>query len=257
MEEFSHKGELKQWLLMPSPRRLTPELRKHLGNMPGSRTLRLFGFFFFAFGSVFCVVFLPWNMGKELWLDRSNPGIMDGIVTKTEATNMSINRAKVWRNEVTFQDGAQEVISVGYTTGKDVHEGDRVKVRVHPDDLDLHCPQNMRMSKGSLASAFVLIFPLLGFLVMISPWITRRSRYALYENGTVSEIRVCDVKATNTQVNHGTVHKVTVKYPMMAEMIETKITDPDDLARLREAQEKGTALQVVYHPKKPKRFVIL
>lgn len=257
MENDSPNTELKQWLQMPSPRRLTPELRKHLSKMPGSWMLLLFGFLFFAFGSVFCMVFLPWNMGKELSLDWSNPGIMDGIVTKTEATNMSINHREVWRNEVTFRDGDAQVISVGYTTGKCYQEGDRTKVRVHPNDLDLHCPQNMRMSKGSLASAFVLLFPALGLLVMISPWITRRSRYALYENGTVSEIRVYDVKPTRIQVNHRTVHKVTVKYPTMAETIEAKITDYDDLARLTEAREKDKALEVVYYPKKPKRFVIL
>ena len=242
---------------MPSPRRLTPELRKHLGTTSGSWALILFGLIFFTFGSVFCAVFLPWQLLDELSLKHASQTTMDGIVTKTEATNMSINRAKVWRNEVTFRDGDQEVVSVGYTTGKDVHEGDRVKVWVHPENLDLHCPENMRMSKGSLGSAFVLIFPLVGFLVMISPWITRRSRLKLYENGTVSEIRVSGIKATNMQINDRTVHKVTVKYPAMANSIEVKITDFDDLARLTESHEKNDVIQVIHDPKKPKRFVIL
>jgi hypothetical protein len=257
MNDLTHKAELAQWLRTPPPRRLPDHLRKELGKIPRSWTLVLFGFVFFAIGSVFCAVFLPWQMLQELSLDRASRSTMDGIVTKTETTNMSINRAKVWRNEVTFRDGDQEIVSVGYTTGKDFREGDRVKVRVHPDDLDLHCPQNMRMSKGSVGSAFVLIFPLLGFFVMISPWITRRSRLKLYENGTVSDIQVSDIKATNIQINHRTVHKVSVKYPMMANPIEVKITDFDDLERLMEARDKGHALSVLYRPQKPKRFIIL
>lgn len=257
MENFSHIAELRQWLQMPPPRRLPDHLQKRLGTASGTWASYLFGGIFVALGSMFCAVFLPWQMLQEMSLDRASRSTMDGIVTKTEATNMSINREKVWRNEVAFRDGDQEIVSVGYTTGKDFREGDRVKVRVHPDDLDLHCPQNMRMSKGSVGSAFVLIFPLLGLLVMTSPWITRRSRLKLYENGTVSEIQVSDIKATNIQINHRTVHKVTVKYPMMANPIEVKITDFDDLERLMEARDKGHALPVLYRPQKPKRFIIL
>lgn len=256
-ENFSSKAELSQWLRMPPPRRLTPCLRKQLGKTPGSWFLVLFGLFFGGFGSFFCVMFLPWKILQEMSLDRAMPRMVPGIVTRAEATNMSINEMKIWRNEVTFPDGGDAVVSVGYTTGKDFNEGEGVMVRVHPEDRELHCPERMRMTKGSLGAAFVLIFPAVGFLLMLSPWFTRRKRFALYEKGLVADIRVLDVKATNVQVNDRTVYKFTVRYPMMAEPIVLKISDADQVVSLSEAHATGGNLRVIHDPKKPKRLEVL
>jgi hypothetical protein len=256
-EDVSGQMELTQWLRTPAPRRLTPSLRKQVGKVPGSWFLVLFGLIFVAAGSFFCAMFLPWKMWQEMSLDRAKPRMVAGMVTRSEATNMSINDAQVWRHEVTFQDGGEAVVSVGYTTGKTCSEGEQVKVRVHPEDGALHCPERMRMTKGSLGSAFVLLFPAVGLLVMLSPWFTRRSRFALYEKGLVADIRVLDVQATNVQVNHRTVHKITVRYPTLTEPIVLKISDVDQVLSLSEAHQTGEPLRVIYNPKKPKRLEIL
>ena len=217
----------------------------------------IFGFLFGSFGSVFCAIFLPWQLLKEISLDRSNPDLVEGIVTRTEPTNMSLNGVKIWRNEVTFRENDEEIVSVGYTTGRDVEEGRPVKVRVHPNDILMHCPQNMRMSQGSLGAAFVLIFPVVGFSLVIVPLFLRRKRFKLYENGSLSEIRVMDVKPTNMRVNEQPVYKVVVQYPNDPGTVEAKILNTADLSRLEEAQRDGVSVPVIYDPNKPKRFVVL
>jgi hypothetical protein len=256
-EDAAVKSQLAQWARIPAPRQLTPTLRKHISKKSGSWALVIFGFLFGSFGSVFCALFLPWQLLKEISLDRSNPDLVEGIVTRTGPTNMSLNGVKIWRNEVTFRENDEEIASVGYTTGKDVKEGQLVKVRVHPNDILIHCPQNMRMSKGSLGGAFVLIFPVVGFSLVIVPFFLRRKRFKLYENGAFSEIRVMEVKATNMRVNEQPVYKVVVQYPSIAGTVEAKILNADELARLEEAQRDGLSVPVIYDPKKPKRFVVL
>ena len=256
-DDLAMQSELSRWLQNPPPRQLTQALRKHLGKKSSSWVILLFGLFFFLFGSVFCVIFLPWDWPKELSLDRSHPDLVDGIVTKTEATNMSINGVSVWRNEVTFQENGEAIISVGYTTGKEVREGESVKVRLHPEDVMIHCPQNMRMSKSSLDTAFVLLFPVLGIFVMITPWFRRRKQWRLYEQGSVADIRVMHVKPTNMHVNDERVHEVGLQYPHLPEVVEAKILNADDLTRLKEAHELGHPLRVIYNPQKPKRFAVL
>jgi hypothetical protein len=256
-EDVAQQSELARWLQSPPPRQLTPSLRKHLAKNARSRLVSLFGLFFSAFGSFFCVIFLPWDWPKELSLDRSQPDLVDGIVTKTETTNLTINGAKVWRNEVTFQENGESIISIGYTTGKEVREGDSAKVRLHPQDLMIHCPQNMRMSKNTLGSAFVLVFPVLGIFVMMGPWLTRRKKWRLYQHGLVADIRVMHVKPTNMYVNEERVFKVGVQYPSLPELVEAKILNADDLLRLKEGHEKGHPVRVIYDPQKPKRFTVL
>lgn len=251
------QSELSRWLQNPPPRRLTPSLRKYVGKKSGSWVLLLSGLFFFLFGSVFCVVFLPWDLPKELALDRSNPDLVDGIVTKIEPTNLTINEVKVWRNEVTFQENGESIVSVGYTTGKNVQKGEQVKVRLHPQDLMSHCPQNMRMSKSSMDTGFVILFPLFGILAMLGPWLAGKKRFKLYEQGTVAEVRVISVKATNMHVNDERMHKVGLQFPHVPDPIEAKVFNADDLARLKEAQEQGHSVRVIYNPKKPKQFVVL
>ena len=256
-EDVAMQSELARWLQSPPPRQLTSRLRKHLEKKSNTWVVRLVGLFFAAFGSIFCAIFLPWDWPKELSLDRSRPDLVDGIVTKTEATNLTINGVVVWRNEVTFQENGESIVSVGYTTGKEVREGESVKVRLHPEDLMIHCPQNMRMSKSSLDTAFVLLFPVLGIFVMITPWFTRRKQWRLYEHGLVADIRVMHVKPTNMHVNEERVFKVGVQYPNFPEMVEAKILNADDLSRLKEGHELGHPVRVIYDPQKPKKFAVL
>ena len=256
-EDVAIQSELARWMQTPAPRRLSASLRKHISKKSSSWSLVIFGFLFGSFGSVFCALFLPWQYLNELSLDRSNPDLLEGIVTKTEPTNMSLNGVKIWKNEVTFRENDEEIVSVGFTTGQDVNEGQHVKVRVHPNDLLIHCPQNMRMSQGSLGAAFVLIFPVVGYSLMLGPWFLRRKRLKLYENGTVADMRVMGIQATNMHVNNQTVYKVDVQYPNVPGTMKAKVLDVDDLVRLQDAHRDNRTIRVIYDPKKPKRFVIV
>lgn len=253
--DISLQTELGQWLKNPAPRTLTPRLRKHLGKASGLWATSIFGLLFGGFGGVFCIFFVPWQLLNERALDKAPPHFVEGKVTHIEKLNMSINKVAVWSNEVTFPYQQQKRTSVGYTTGKHVKEGENVFVRVHPKDPNINCPQGMRMSKASAGSALVLLFPLVGFSLIIFPWLARKKRFKLYENGTVAEVRVLSVMATNMQVNNHYVHKICLQFPHIPETIEVKKTDPHDVASLIEALELEKPLRVVYDPQKPKRFV--
>jgi hypothetical protein len=255
LQEFSIHAELKQFMHNPAPRRLSPSLRKHFSKSAGVWTVMIFGGFFAAFGSFFCVMFVPWKWLHEYALDKAPPRFVEGCVSRVEKTNMSVNEASVWKYEARFVDGAQEMTSVGYTTGRSFSEGEEVFVRVHPQKPELHCPQGMRMSRPPLGSSFVLLFPLVGFSLMFAPWIARKRRLDLYENGAIAEIEVIAVKETNMTVNDRRVYQFSVKFPHLPQIVEVKKTSYEDASLLQRAYVTKEKLHVFYDPKKPKRFV--
>lgn len=257
LHQTSIHAELRQLIRRPAPRQLSPFLRKHVSRGSGHRFMMLFGFVFAAFGSVFCVIFLPWKLLDEFTLDKAPPLFVDGRVTHAEKSNMSINEVPVWKYKAKFTDGSHEMTSVGYTTGRSFAEGDEVSVRVHPQKPDLHCPEGMRMSKGSPGSSFVLLFPLLGFSVMVAPWFTGRQRLRLYENGSVADVQVLSVRETKMFVNDRRVVQFTVKFPHLPETMKVNKSNYEEVHALRNSYETQKPLHVLYDPKKPKRFVIV
>jgi hypothetical protein len=172
---------------------------------------------------VFCVFFVPWQFVNELILDKAPPQLVIGRVTHAEKSNMSINKVSVWKYETTFVGDEPEMTSYGYTTGRRYSEGDEVFVRVHPQDPERHCPQGMRMSKAPLGSAVVVIFPLVGFALMLSPFFVKKRQFRLYENGTVADVSVLAVKDTNMTINEQRVFQFTLKFSNLQETVESKM----------------------------------
>jgi hypothetical protein len=206
---------------------------------------------------VFCVFFLPWNILNELSLDKAPPRFVEGRVTSAEKIKMSINDVPVWKYEASFVDGGKGSASIGYTTGDLFAKGGEVYVRVHPQKPDLHCPQGMRMSKAPLGSTLVVIFPLVGFAIMLSPFFVKKRRFRLYENGTVADVSVLAVKDTSMTINDQRVFQFTLKFSNLQQTVEVKKSSYEDVSALQNVYETKETLPVFYDPKKPKRFVTI
>ena len=126
-ENFSSKAELSQWLRMPPPRRLTPCLRKQLGKTPGSWFLVLFGLLFGGFGSLFCVMFLPWKILQEISLDRAMPRMVAGIVTLRENQQADLQQKCGNQPQVAYppqRAGAGGMLALVHPAGRGDHDAE-------------------------------------------------------------------------------------------------------------------------------------
>ncbi|MCU0796271.1 MAG: hypothetical protein MUF31_10085 [Akkermansiaceae bacterium] len=249
--------DVERFLAMPAPREVPPELKKRLKLMKGSKAVCGFGLLFGTFGLVFCFLFLPLRQFHQWFLDGSSPVEMPGKVVSNESTHLSINGVSVRKVEVDFQIAGEDRRSTGYITGKGPKPGSALGVRVHPGRPDLHCPQGMRMSRGSLGAAFVLVFPLLGYGLALAPWWGRARRLGLLRNGRLVQAKVLSAERTRTEINGQNVFKFTLQWLREPGTIQIRRHLESEVEALTYAKEVGEPVRLVQHPTRPKRLMVL
>lgn len=249
--------ELEQFLTLPAPREIPPSLKKRLKVMKGSWATTVFGLLFGTFGLVFCFLFLPVRQIDDWRLEASEAVAVTGEVVTNEETNMSINGVSVRKVEVDFEGDGGNQRSTGFITGRGPEVGAPHVVMVHPGDPELSCPQGMRLSRGSLASSFVLLFPLVGYGLVSAPWWARARRLQLLRQGKLVQARVLAFERTNTEINGQNVYKFTVQLQREPGTMEIRRHLSTEVEAMIDAKERGGNIRLVQHPTRPKRVVVL
>ena len=251
--------DMVKFLSAPAPRMVPGALRRAALRDSGSLALAFFGAIFLTMGLFFAIMFLPWRQADEWRLAASHPLSAQGRIVSAEKTNMSINKVHVMRYVFKFKTAQAETISGEcFTTGRRWSEGSVVNVRYSPSEPALACPEGARLSQGSLGSAFVLIFPLVGGGIIV--WVVRARRRTLWmlQHGTLGDFRVTGIEPTSVTINKQQQYKVTLQRLDQADAAphEVRWYKPELLAFARERQKSGQAVFGLFDPAKPKKVLL-
>ncbi len=252
--------ELATFLASPVPRRVPVRLVAAAKRNDAVAVLFWIGLIFGGLGACLVRVYFPWGYLDGRRLASAEARTVNGRIVAAETINLSIKRKKVWayRFEYRTPEGEGRLHhGEGFTTGWKWRPGDAVRVR-YLAGSEIACPEGARTTKGGLASAFVLVFPLIGFGLAGFGWRARRRVLATLMHGKLTEAKVLAVKPTRVRLNRQTVFKVILQEelrgapgPLIARCHESASVEFAE-ERLRSQQP----VYVLYQPKHPEWAVL-
>lgn len=166
------------------------------------------GWFFLGFGLIFAHIFVPWDGLK--WVTGSaaeTPGAYIG----SEGTGAHENDRPVIRHKFRYSVDGTEYHGESYTTGSG-NVADSLTVEYLESDPAISVIKGQRDSMFGPVAAIVMIFPLVGFFMLL-PGIWSGARTGrLLAHGKVTRGTLVSKEATNTRINNRTVMKYTFRF---------------------------------------------
>jgi len=238
-------------MLAPAPRSVPISVRASLlfGGI-----FALFGWAFFGFGMIFALAFgLPKNVAGIFWSLQPQQ-TATGVATGSRSTGASENRRKVYENRFRFTaaDG-QTHEGRSYATGTQVKAGEPVTVEypaARPTEATI---QGMRRSEFGSGVLFVLIFPGIGLIFVLSGMVRGSRACYLLANGMLAMGTKTSRDRTNTKINGRYVYRVNFEFMTLDGQTHRASAEAVDTSALEdEAQEA-----LVYDPQRPARAVMI
>ena len=202
---------------LSSPPRNVPGLIK--SNVLFGGVLNQMGWAFFGFGLIFVWVFAL-NADLLSWYYfSSNTEFASGKVSYSQRTSFSEGGGEhskgtpVYANHYLFKTpDNKECQSVSYATGKQLQSGTVVRVEYVKGNPAISRIKGMRRGVLSPWVLFVLIFPAIGFIFIISGVRNGLKAIRLLKYGKVGMGTLKSKVETNTRINKQTVYKMTFEF---------------------------------------------
>lgn len=216
----------------------------------------LFGGAFLGIGTVFVAIFFPWNWTAELSLDRGNGETAEAVVTGNEPTNMTVNDRRVHRISYRFAGPSGEVKGECYFTGRAPDVDSVVEVNFLEHD-----PQTNRLVGGRIDpfgyfGGFVIIFPFVGLIVMLSAHWFRRHQMRLLKHSQFAMATVQEIRQTNVTVNDQRRYQIQLAFDdSTTDRIHNHNAYGEEVRLARSHLESGEPIGVLYDPAKPSRLL--
>jgi hypothetical protein len=170
------------------------------------------GWFFFGFGMIFVVVFVGNADFSDFYLGANSPQAV-GTVTQVEATNSSVNKRRVFAIYYQFKDNQGKTQNgTSYTTGSLPEVGAQVNVQYLANKPTYSRIEGLSQGTFPIFVLFVLIFPGIGLIFIISHTIFALRAIQLLKNGVIAWGKLINSEPTNTRINEQTVMKMTFEF---------------------------------------------
>jgi hypothetical protein len=244
------EDESPQTRLLPPPRSIPLSLtaRVLFGGV-----LSQFGWAFFAFGMVFIWAFDAGAGAVESLRFRGDVATVQGVVTESRSTNLSINDRPVYETSysATLADG-RILTGASYATGRWEEAGTAVVIEWIDGDRPLSRISGYRASQAGLGVLFVLIFPLAGFGMAVFGLRKGLIAHRLMSTGQLARGTLLTSEATSTRINEMPVMKLTFEFEVdgAPHHAVAKTHVPHDL----EDEEREL---LVYDPRNPENAAML
>lgn len=277
----SDDDALVRFLSAPVPRPIPKVIRKGAFREKGPLRMFFTGVFLLAAGMGLSKVFVPWRQLDEWRLAESHPAMADGVIVSVADTGGRIggggtlhgaspsggNPVMSYRFKFTPAGQVGPVFGECFTTGYRWTAGNRVRVRYDPARPELACPTGARLSESPLFGAVVLIFPIVGMVMIVSPfWLCLRTLWLL-KNGAVGDFRVTAIEPilikVKGQMQPWMVYN-NVRYKITLQRVDQPDAEPHEVrwwqpkltAFARERQASGQAIFGIFDPAKPKKVLL-
>lgn len=211
--------------------------------------LQQMGWGFLGFGMIFVLVFFPFTEWKFA-LATGPWEVVQGEITGSEGTDLSINDQQVWKYGYKFSFDGRDFEGVSYDFYSDLPPGRAVAVRVNARNPVVSNIEGMRYGSRPLFLTFVLIFPVVG-LFMIVPAVRKQAKSLdLLRHGefTRGEVRSKDPTGTTISINNRTypVYKYTFDFTYLGTTYQAICK-----AHITEPLEDETLETILFYPNNP------
>lgn len=237
--------------IAPPPRRvpMTLVLRALFGGF-----LSQFGWLFFAFGMLFVWVFDPGGAILEAIRFSGNVIQVEGEVTASDDTNMSVGDVPVYRTEYAYglPDGSR-LTGRSYETGAWRDAGARVSIEYVERNPSISRIAGMRTTEAGLGVVFIFIFPLVGGALGLVAFFSGRRVVRLMQIGRLAAGTFESIEATSTRVNERPVMKLTFTFEDEYGETHRAIARTHQPGRLEDEPRE----LVLYDPREPSAASVL
>lgn len=172
-----------------------------------------FGAAFFAFGMIFCWIFIgladvPGTV--KLLGDKKQAS---GVVTSVTQTSAKENNSRVYQVDYTFTD-SDGVARAGssYSATMVPAVGQTVDIEFAADDPSTHRIVGMRRGEMPLFVLFVVIFPIVGAVVGVAGLRSGRRKLRLLYTGRTARAKLINKEPTGSSINKRPVYKLTFQF---------------------------------------------
>jgi hypothetical protein len=170
------------------------------------------GWFFFAFGMVFAVVFGSFADLTSWYHFRHPPATASGTLLEVKETSASENNVRVYAYKYSFRAEGAAYEGVSYATGREYGAGEAVVVEYVEGNPSLSRIRGMRRAEFGPWVLFVLIFPLVGFIFIIVSLRAGLRANRLLRHGKLAWGELVSKEPTNTRINNRVVYKLTFAF---------------------------------------------
>ena len=171
------------------------------------------GWFFFGFGMIFFWAFAVNADFPSLDYMFNDPVYADGKIIDSMETGASVNEETVYKHIYVFIDRTgREYRGVSYTAGTMSGKGSHVEIKYPEGRPELSRINGMRRKMFGPIVAFVVIFPLIGFIFIIVTVKKALSAIRFLKTGIEARGSLVSKNATNVEINDKTVYKMTFRF---------------------------------------------
>lgn len=214
-----------------------------------------FGWAFFAFGSIFAWIFVPLSEAR-FWLESKKGWVeIPGEVLSLEPTNSSVNDQIVYRYAHAFEWNGRQYIGNSYAVGSMYQIGDQVTVRFRENTPEYSHIKGARRAVFPAFVLFVLLFPIVGLVFIISSLRQNLKAISLLENGAFTRGTMKSKDSTNSSIK---INNTT--YPIYKYSFEFSAGGKTHVATCRTHQvwkvEDEEQEIILYDPFNPARNVV-
>lgn len=210
--------------------------------------LTQFGGFFFAFGMIFCWVFIGLADSSSLYVFSGEVVQAEGVVTACEASNARENNQQVYSVRYEFMDERRtRQTGESFFTGRQFNVGERLAIEYPRGKPAVSRVKGGRTAPFDAWVLFVVIFPLVGavmaFFGVKRGWHNLRMLHV----GKLARGRLVGKEATNTKINKQTVYKLTFEFTTESGEVARVSDSTHETWRLEDEHEE----QLLYDPARP------
>ncbi|HEV7764365.1 MAG TPA: DUF3592 domain-containing protein [Thermoanaerobaculia bacterium] len=210
------------------------------------------GWAVFGFGMIFFWGFV-FNADFSFATFRGPYATVDGKVTKVESTNASQNKSRVQANHYEYSVAGVTHTGVSYSNSQSVSPGESVTIEYAEGSPGKSRIAGMRRAIFSPAVAFVIIFPLVGFLILYFATRSGIKRNRLLREGVVAEGTFKSKAPTNVTVNGRRVYALTFDFVARDGQHHEVTTRTSDSSRLQDEDTEP----LLYDPNDPTSAYLL
>ena len=234
----------------PAPRRLPAvlKLRLYFGGI-----ISQIGWFFGVIGLLFSWAFGVGSVIKSMYFFSGSLDVAQGLIIHVESTGASENDVDVMRMDYVFELDGKQIPGRSYHTGEFYEEGTVVDVEYSFQNPEHSRIVGMRSTSFGKGIFFILIFPLIGFLIVSFCLHQGRKLISLLKNGQPAVGTIVEKGLSNISVNDVPLTRLTFEFTA----IDGRIFRISEDTGQPELLEDDAHEKLLYDPKNPEQAKML
>jgi hypothetical protein len=213
------------------------------------------GCFVSAFGMLFLLIFVPMTDLSSVIHFRGPLPKVQGQVISVEETNAEENERDIYAVEYQYRLKDQTYEGTSFTSAVNYAPGRSVTVEYIAKQPERSRIEGLRTAPfGAVMLFFLLIFPVLGLLMALYPFIQGLKALPLLKEGILTQAQLHHEERTGSRINDRPVY--LMKFAFQARHdgriyeVSTRTHEPE---RLRDQQDEA----VLYDPQNPAQAILL